>query len=29
MISGEPEFQGAGINDMVQGKDITFQEAVK
>ena len=29
MISGEPEFKGAGINDMVQGKDIIFQETVK
>ena len=29
MILGEPEFKGAGINDVVQGKDITFQGAVK
>lgn len=29
MILGEPEFKGAGINDMVQGKNIIFQGAVK
>lgn len=29
MISEEPEFKGAGINDVVQGKDIIFQGAVK
>lgn len=29
MISGEPEFKGAGINDVAQGKDIIFQGAVK
>lgn len=29
MILGEPEFKGAGINDVVQGKDIIFQGAVK
>lgn len=29
MILGEPEFKWAGINDVVQGKDIIFQGAVK
>lgn len=29
MILGEPEFKGAGINDVVQGKDMIFQVAVK
>ena len=29
MILGEPKFKGAGINDVVQGKDIIFQGAVK
>ena len=29
MISWEPEFKGMGINDMVKGKDMIFQVAVK